>query len=255
MLQPHSFFWHYLWLAPCVLLASLAFFMWRRGLHREFPAFFCYLIFESVGGGLLYFIDIKPSIFSDDFYWRSYLSFLIAEVFLKSIVAGEIFTDLLRRYPPLARLGKILISGIGILLVFAATVIAAYANPTASWIISTIRILGRSVSVVQCGLIVFLFVFAAYFHLRWERPVFGIALGFGITAAVNLACWALLAGWIFGQKSYLLDFLSMATYHACVLVWCYCLLVREESAVTSAGLPPEHNLELWNRELERLLQQ
>lgn len=253
-MQPHSFFWHYLWLAPCVLLASLAFFMWRRGLHKEFPAFFCYAIFEAAGEGLLYFIDVRPSVFSDDFYWRSYLCFLIAEVFLKFLVVGEIFTHLLRRYPPLARLGKILITGVGVVLVFAATIIAAYANPTTFRIISTIRILGRSVSVVQCGLIVFLFVFAAHFHLRWERPVFGIALGLGITAAVSLGCWSLLADWIFGQKSYLLDFLNMATYHACVLFWCYCLLVPEESVATSATLPAEDNLELWNRELERLLQ-
>jgi hypothetical protein len=254
MLQPHSFLWHYLWLAPCVLLASLAFLMWRRGLHKEFPAFFCYAIFEAAGGGILYVIDMNPSLFSDDVYWRSYLSFLIAEVFIKSMVVGEIVTHLLRRYPPLARLGKILISGVGILLVFAATIIAAYANPAAFRIVSATRILGRSVSVVQCGLIVFLFVFAAHFHLRWQRPILGVTLGFGIMAAVTLACWALLTDWIFGQKSYLLDFLNMATYHACVLLWCYCLLVLEESRSASAGLPPEHNLELWNRELERLVQ-
>src|SRR5208282_6056528 len=253
MLQPHSFFWHYLWLAPCVLLASLALFMRRRGLHKEFPAFFCYVLFEAVGGGLLYAIDVSPST-TGSMYWGNYLFYFVLEVVIKFVVIGEVFTHLLRRYPPLGRLAKKLITGVGILLIFAAAIIAAYASPTASWIISTIRILGRSVSVVQCGLIVFLFLFAAHFHLRWERPVFGIALGLGITAAVSLACWSLLAGWIFGQKSYLLDFLNMATYHACVLFWCYCLLVPEESVATSATLPAEDNLELWNRELERLLQ-
>jgi hypothetical protein len=60
--------------------------------------------------------------------------------------------------------------------------------------------------------------------------------------------------WLFGQKSYLLDFLNMATYHVCVLVWCYYLLVPQKLAITSAVLLPEHNLDIWNRELERLLQ-
>jgi hypothetical protein len=253
MLEPHSLLWHYLWVAPCVLLGVLALVMWKRGLHREFPAFFCYAIFEAVGGGAIYAIDVTPSVFSDGVYWWSYFFFLVLEVFVKFLVIGEVFTLLLRRYPPLGRLARALISGVGLVLVFTATIIAAYANPATYWLISATRILGRSVSVVQCGLILFLFVFAAHFHLRWERSVFGITLGFGIVSSVYLAHWALMAGWLLGQKSYLLDFLTMAAYHVCVLIWFYYLLVPQKHATTSAAPLPEHSLELWNRELERLL--
>jgi hypothetical protein len=253
MLEPHSFLWHYLWVAPCILLAVLALLMWKRGLHREFPAFFCYAVFEAAGGGIIYAIDLTPQL-PGTVYWRSYFSFSVVEVFIKFLVIGEVFTHLLRHYPSLARLAKVLISGLGVVLVFTATILAAYANPTAYPLISATRILGRSVSVVQCGLILFLFLFAAHFHLRWRSPVFGITLGFGIVASVYLAYWALLAGWLFGQKSYLLDFLNMATYHICVLIWCYYLLVPQKSAATSAVVLPEHNLDIWNRELERLLQ-
>lgn len=255
MFQPHSVLWHYLWVAPCVLLAVLALLMWKRGLHKEFPAFFCYAIFEAVGGGILYAIDISPSVFSDKVYWWSYLLFLLLEALIKFIAIGEVFTHLLRRYPPLGRFAKVLISGVGIVLVLTATVIAAYANPTPFWLISATRILSRSVSVVQCGLILFLFVFAAHFHLKWGRSVFGVTLGFAVLASVYLGHWALLAGWLLGQKTYILDFVIMATYHVCVLIWCYYLLVPQRNAATSAVPLPEHNLELWNRELERLLQQ
>jgi hypothetical protein len=232
--------------------------MWKRELHKQFPAFFYYLIFEATGGAVVYAADVVPSV-SEKAYWVCYLAFLIIEASIKFVVIGEVFTHLLRRYPSLGSLARVLISAVGILLVFTATIIAAYASPTAFWLISATRILGRSVSVVQCGLIVFLFAFAAYFHLTWQRPNFGIILGFGIAASVSLACWGLLANWLLGQmlgqKSYLLDFFTMATYHVCVLIWCYCILVPQEHATTSATLLPEHNLELWNRELERLLQQ
>src|SRR5208282_2281367 len=117
MFQPHSVLWHYLWVAPCVLLAVLALLMWKRGLHKEFPAFFCYAIFEAVGGGILYAIDLSPSVFSDKVYWWSYLFFLLLEALIKFIVIGEVFTHLLRRYPPLGRFAKVLISGVGIVLV------------------------------------------------------------------------------------------------------------------------------------------
>jgi hypothetical protein len=53
----------------------------------------------------------------------------------------------------------------------------------------------------------------------------------------------------------LLDFLNMATYHVCVLIWFYYLLIPQKSATTSVVLLPENNLDIWNRELERLLQQ
>jgi|ERR1022692_1192264 hypothetical protein len=258
MLQPHSLLWHYLWVAPYIFLLVLALLMWKRGLHRQFPAFFCYAIFEATGGAVIYAIDVSPV--SATIYWWSYLSFLVVEVFIKFVVIGEVFNHLLRSYPPLGRLAKVLISGVGIFLVFTATIIAAYANPTPFWLISATRILGRSVSVVQCGLIVFLFVFAAHFHLRWERSVLGITLGFGIAASVYLAYWALTADWLFGhwllgQKSYLLDFLIMATYHVCVLIWFYYLLFPQKIVTTSAVLLPEHSLEIWNRELERLIHQ
>jgi len=252
MLQPHSFLWHYLSVAPGVLLALLAFLMWRRGLHREFPAFFSYAIFEAAGGEILYAIDVIPSI-SAEVYWRSYLLFLVLEAFIKFAVIGEVFTHLLRHYPPLGRFAKALITGVGIILVFAATVIAAYANPTPFWLISGTRTLSRSVTVVQCGLISFLLVFATHFHLKWKQAVFGIALGFAVLASVSLAHWALLADRLLGQKTYLLDFVIMVTYQVCVLIWFYYLLVPQKSAAPSTEALPEHNLELWNRELERLL--
>jgi len=255
MLQPHSILWHFLWVAPCILLALLALLMWKRGLHKEFPAFFCYAILEAAGGGIIYAIDVSPSA-SGMTYWWSYFFFLILEGIVKFIVVGEVFTHLLRRYAPLGRLAKVLVSGVGIVLVFTATMIAAYANPTPFWLISATRILGRSVSVVQCGLILFLFVFAAHFHLRWGRSAFGITIGFGIAASVHLAYWALAADWLLGQKSYLLDFLIMATYHVCVLIWFYYLLVPQKKSVATSAVPlPEYSLEIWNRELERLLQQ
>ena len=253
MLQPHSLLWHYLWVAPCLLLGVLAFLMWRRGLHKEFPAFFCYAVFECVGGGIIYALDISPRI-EGTTYWRSYFAFSVIEVLIKFAVVGEIFTHLLRRYRPMGRLAKGLVGGVGVILILVATLIAAYANSPAYWLIFATRILGRSVSVVQCGLIVFLLVFAAHYHLQWDRPVFGMALGFGISASIYLTYWALLANWLFGGKSYLLDFFLMATYHLCVLIWCYYLLVPQKKATTSAVALPENNLAMWNRELERLLQ-
>ena len=47
----------------------------------------------------------------------------------------------------------------------------------------------------------------------------------------------------------------MATFHLCVLIWIYYLLVpRKAPASTHSITLPDNNLALWNQELERLLQ-
>jgi len=56
------------------------------------------------------------------------------------------------------------------------------------------------------------------------------------------------------DKRVLLDFVNMATYHVCVLIWFYYLLARQEAAAKPPGSLPPNNLDVWNRELERLLQ-
>jgi hypothetical protein len=47
----------------------------------------------------------------------------------------------------------------------------------------------------------------------------------------------------------------MGTYHICVLIWFYYLLVPQKVAAKPAVSLPEDNLAVWNRELERLIHQ
>jgi hypothetical protein len=79
-------------------------------------------------------------------------------------------------------------------------------------------------------------------------------MGLGVSACIHLATWAIAAnGGLPDSNRVVLDFLNMATYHACVLIWFYFLLVPPKVAKESAVSLPENNLALWNRELERLL--
>lgn len=114
----------------------------------------------------------------------------------------------------------------------------------------------QTIYLVESGLLLFIFLFAAYFSLRFSRPVLGIALGLAVSACVHLASWAIIAnGELANSSRSLLDFLNMTTYHACILMWFYYLLVPEKVVAESAVPLPENNLAVWNRELERLLQQ
>ena len=255
MLRAHSLFWHYLWIAPNLLLAVLAALMWRRGLHKCFPVFWIYALFEAIQWAILYPLDLLPSVAPETF-WRAYWLSLLVEALVTFALVSEIFTDVFRPYPSLARLAKLLVRCTGVLLVIVAAVTAAYApidNPL--WLIPASHILQQAVYMIECGLVFFLFVFAAYFGLAWNRAAFGIALGLGVSSCIHLATWAVMANGGLAERRYLLDFVNMATFHACVLMWFYYLLLPGKATAKSAVRLPEHNLEVWNRELERLLQQ
>jgi len=253
MLQAHSFLWHYLWVAPNVLLFVLCVLLWKRGLGKQFPAFFVFTFLSAVAQLALYLADVSPSVSPENF-WRADWAGLLIEGPLKFVVIGEIFAHVFGSYPSLARLGKLLIRGVGIALVLTAAVAAAYA-PRAGilGIVYGAYLLEQTIYLIEAGLLVFIFFFASYFHLTLIRPLFGIALGLSISSCVHLATWAVMANGGLPEKRNLLDFLNMATYNLAVLIWFYYLLVPSKVAVGPAIPLPENHLDVWNRELERLV--
>ena len=123
MLQAHSFLWHYLWLAPNVLNSILAVLLWRRGLYRKHPIFFCYLIVAAGKEFTMYALDISPRI-DPLTWWKADWIGTIAETLVKFGVVAELLHQLLHPWPVLARTGRNLVSGAGAFLILVAAVIA-----------------------------------------------------------------------------------------------------------------------------------
>jgi hypothetical protein len=223
MLYPHSLLWHYLWVGPSVLLLALALLVWRWRLHRIFPAFFAYLLFEGILGLVLWVLDVAPSITPFN-YWRSVVVGLVIESVVKLFVVWELFDRLVGQEPAKARLGKRLILCAGAILALLAAIAwtHAYIGPFA--IMWYAQVIEQTIYMVEAGLLLFIFLFAAYFHLAWERRSFGIALGLSISACVGLAVFAISANGIKIQRYYLMDFFNMSVYHGCVVMWWYYLL-------------------------------
>jgi hypothetical protein len=256
MLQPHSLLWHYLWIGPHILQGVLAILLWRRGFYKQFPVFFSFLVYGAIEQFTLYGLDLLPAV-SVRAWWLAFSAGLVIEGAFRLAVMGELFFHLLRSRPTIAKIGGRLITCTGAVLVLLATLAAAYAPVDSQQFAIGYRahILQQTLYMIECGLILFLFVFTACFKLTWDRATLGIGLGRGISSSVHLATWAVMANGGLPQSRYLLDFLNMATYHVCVLIWFYFLLVPKKSATTSAVSLPENNLDIWNRELERLLHQ
>jgi len=262
MLQAHSFFWHYLWTAPNVYLLLLAFMSWKRGFRKQLPVFIAFAIFSALGQLAVYFADILPSVSAENF-WRVDWASVLIESLLKFALIAEIFAHVFDPYASVAKLGKLLIRGVGASLVLAAALAAAYAPKDSPYgLINGAHLLEQTIYLIETGLLLFIFLFSAYFRLRPERPIFGIALGLAISACVHLATWAVAANvGLPAAKRVILDFVNMGTYHICVLIWCYYLLVQnirtKPPKPPAMGPPPvgpfKEDLEDWNQELERLI--
>ncbi len=254
MLRAHSLLWYYLWVAPNVILLVLAALAWGRKIHDRFPIFLIYAVVSASWQLILYVADISPTI-TPETWWRIFWVGSMAEAVLKFAIIGELFGREVGHYSALAKLGRFLISGVGGVLVLVAVVTAAYTPKDNIYrILSGAHILGQTIYLIESGLILFLFLFMSYFRLRWSHIGFGIALGFGISACVQLATWALAANGNFSEHGrVLLDFVKMSTFHVSVLIWSYYLLVPQRINIRPSTPLPSETLTIWNRELERLL--
>jgi hypothetical protein len=256
MLQAHSLLWHYLWVAPSLLLLILAFGLWRRQLHRQHPYFLAFVLASALEQLILYVLDITPSV-EPLTWWRVFWLGLIAESILKFALLAEIFAHAFRPYIAIVRLGKRAIGTVGVLLIFGSSLAAAFTPVDGLFgIVSGAHILEQTIYIIECGILASIFGFSFYFRIGMPTNDRGIALGLSISACVHLATWALAANNSLPNDSrVVLDFINMATFHLCVLMWiCYLLLPRKVTASAVQSAIPENNLALWNRELERLLQ-
>jgi hypothetical protein len=241
-----------IWIAgPAANLLALAL-LFRRRVVREFPVFSSYLVFhliETVVGFLVYQHFGRKS-------WEYLYEYWTVQALglgLRFGVIYEIFSHVFRPYEGLRRAGTLGMRWAAMVLVLLA-VLVALAGPAEepTFAVSGAVVIGRSIDVVQCGLLVLLFLCASYFALTWRNYVFGIALGFGLIATAELLT-AALATQFASYSDVLLNSVPRVAYDLAGIVWIVYLASPEPARVELKALP-QHDLEKWNQELLELLQ-
>lgn len=244
---------YYLWIAPHILQAVILMLMIRRNLHKQFPIFLLYTAFELFQFLVLLTVFIHSGSLADERYRGAFALGTAVSTALRFGIIYEIFTEVFRNYKALGELGRVLFRWATIILLLIGVALAGTHGNGPDGFLLIVPILDRTVSFMQCGLLLFLFLFSRYFALSWRNYAFGIALGFGILASLELANSAIRSQIAAG--SYLLDNLGMATYHCCVIIWIFYLVTPERNTYRTPRKLSQDDLEVWNRELQRLLQQ
>ena len=242
---------YYLWIAPHVLLGFAAAGFLRRRLQRQMPIFFSYMVFSLVNFLTLYGV----SLFSTSLIYRWVLVWGMAvSSLLEFAVIYELANELILSRWSLAGPIRTLLRWVAAILVLLAAVASgAFSNISVQRVMNVLQVVDFSSSLILCGLLIVLFVFTRALHVSWRSRSAGIALGFGISASIELAGTGLRGA--LGKGGYIaVDVVQMVGFHVCVLIWLvYLFLAEHTPAFTGRGLP-EADLALWDQELQRMVQ-
>ena len=237
-----KFLYYALWIMHPLLEAGIALFMLRRGLFRQFKFFFAYIITQ-----LATFAVLFPA-----FFWRPsealfylYWGFDAISVTLGFLVIHEVFVDVFKFFHTLRDLGTVLFKWAGLVMLLAAAVVSVSANSAqmSPWIQAIITS-QRCVRIIQVGMVMFLLFFAEYVGVSRKQHSFGIALGFGSFAVIELI---LICSWVgnhLGEPW--MSIINMAAYNSSLTLWLtYVAVKRPARDVSRSLLQPQR----WEQSL------
>ena len=255
---------HIAWFTRVILSVALFLVIIKRRLHRQFPLFAAYAGWIAIAGVVLIVINYA-SFVSGKQYFAGVAIGNAVETVLAFAIIYQMFVQRLHQYPAITKLGNAAFRVTTLMLIIVAVVLAWFAPGLGNnYLTSLYSVVERSLRTLQCGQLIFLFLFFGYFRLSWRSRVFGIALGLGILSSTTLAIDAirsqLAVTRTWTPALYALYIASDTTNILALSVWLsYVVLAKEESIKPTyrppAGDPlPDHDLETWNRELGRLLE-
>ncbi len=212
--------WHshnvvfYLWCSQPILQSVVAFILWRRKLHKRFPVFFTFLLAQIAN-----FAIILPPLLTGKYrlyFWFFWLCEPVNAI-LGFKVIHEIFLDVFRPFHTLKDLGTLLFRWAGVVMLLVSVVVAFSNSFDQSPLLHAITTLQRSVRIVQLGLILFLLLFSRFLGVSRRQLSFGISLGFGLFAGVDLMMYALNSGGF--VKEHVFNLITLGAYNLGIFVW------------------------------------
>ncbi len=222
------------WLVGPVLQLTLLFFMVRRKLQAVFPRFFSYVVFQILKTAVLFGIYR----YHQENYFDAYWAGNAISVLLSVMVMDEILHNLLNEYGGIQRLSTLIFRWACGLLLLLSIVTAFSGQQTGSdRVISGVLAFDRSVRFMQFGLFFLLLILCRLLRNCWRQHIFGIALGFGIFATLELILVSIVM--YFGEgRGAILSLIKSAGYNAVTLLWVV-YLRRPSESMAVLDLRPE----------------
>jgi len=231
------------WCVDPVLMTAVAAAMYRRHLHRDFPFFFNYVVFQVLSFAIEFPLRNSTNFFY--VYWTT----TALSIVVTFAVLLEIFKDAFRPYEALRDLSIILFRwcALVVLLVAGMWAITSWHENQIDNITNGIYMVERSVRMMQCGLVFFMLLFSEYLGISRRNVLFGISIGFGFYAAINMLVMTALSHHTVIGKANLIR-VNSAAYVVSMLVWlAYTALPATERSTAKATVMSSQK---WDSALE-----
>ncbi len=215
--------YHVLWIAHPLVEAGIAIAMLRSNLHRKFMYFFAYVVTQ-----ILSFAIIFPAYLRHNYSAYFYLYWI-------SNAINVIFLDVFKPFHTLRDLGSVLFKWAGLVMLLVAGVVSVSSDSheMAPWMLAILTT-QRCVRIIQVGMVLFLLFFAHYLGVNSRQHSFGIALGLGGYAMMELTLIASWVGQHLGNTS--TDLVNMAAYNSALLTWFVYVLVKSPARDAATNL-------------------
>jgi hypothetical protein len=214
MTEKTRLLYYALWFAHPALQMGIVGVMLRRKLNRKFKFFFIYLCTQ-----ILLFALVLPT-YKTHYQLAYYLYWTSSTLssLLGFLVIHEAFLDVFRPFHTLRDLGTVLFKWAGLVMLLVAGVVSVSttSNDLEPWM-QAIVTAERCVRIIQVGIVLFLLFFSRYLGVSRRQYSFGIALGFGAYAGVELL---IVASWVGNHVGNpWMSFLNMGFYNLSLLTW------------------------------------
>jgi len=246
--------------ATVVLLIAVGFVLFRRRLYRELPWFTTYVVYVAAYTVTAYYVVGRLSNDPSVRFYSYWVGNLITQ-FLAFIVIIEVFRLYVRGYDSIRKIGITILVAIGILAILVAVLLAPFGSEFDKGVAllkmaRSMLVLQRSIRVVQVGLLLAAFALSSYLALSWRNHIFGIALGYGLYASVNLATsvvWEYLGARKNLPAGEFVTLIDGLAYKITLILWII-YLYRADRGLAN-HVPPaggDDNLEDWSNVLKPL---
>jgi len=188
-MSSHLFLQSLLWVAPAAVQIAIVVAMSRNGARKRFPMFWTYTLFQILLSITLVFFYRLGQLD----YFFAYWAGAAMSAFLGFAVIYECFGEAMKPYDTIRDLGRLLFRWTAIVMVLVGVVFALSTpgGTESTVLVRNILILERGIRIMQCGMLLLLYLFSHHVGITWRNQLFGVVFGFGLYASSYLLMYSL----------------------------------------------------------------
>src|ERR1051326_2568485 len=237
-LMPLGSLIHDLSIASISLQVLLAATLLAKRAWRKYPMFSAYVFFT-----LFDTVATFPGRWTGAAYFYAFWICEAISIVLGLAVVREIFTNIFSPHAALRKLATLIFRAAVVALILLACGGIYEQSGNARSLANGVLLASEATRIVELGLIMFLFLSSSAFGLHWRQSEFGIALGLGTCAAVELVNVTLMPH-LSPAVAQVFNVVHSFSINFSLLIWLGYLLAPPERPANTVDVP-KAQLEQW----------